>query len=107
MDRRGRPARSTRPREDFARAVVSTLAEARRDVGLTRMQLAELSGVSGHTIAKIEQAAVTDPGFAVVAAIARALGLSLDDLARRASSALPKDGRVSGSSGHTVDRIAE
>jgi hypothetical protein len=38
-----------------------------------------------HTIAKIEQAAVTDPGFMVVAALADAMGLSLDVLHRRAA----------------------
>ena len=64
------------------------LREAREDAGLTRRRLSELSGVSGHTIAKIEQAAVTDPGFAVVAAIAGALELPLDDLLRRATQRL-------------------
>src|SRR5690242_17867178 len=88
----GRPTRQTRSREDLARAVVLTLAQARRDAGLTRRRLSELSGVSGHTIAKIEQAAVTDPGFAVVAAIARALELSLDDLLRLATASLETNG---------------
>ena len=75
--------------------MVLTLAQARRDSGLTRRRLSELSGVSEHTIAKIEQAAVTDPGFAVVAAIARALDLSLDDLVRLANGSLEAIG-VSG-----------
>lgn len=88
MRQRGRPARQTRAREDLAHAVVLTLAEARREAGITRRRLAELSGVSVHTIAKIEQAAVTDPGFMVVAALADELGLSLDALRRRATAAL-------------------
>lgn len=67
-----------------------SLAEARRDAGMTRRRLSELSGVSGHTIAKIEQAAVTDPSFTVVAAIASALELPLDDLLQRASSVVGK-----------------
>jgi transcriptional regulator with XRE-family HTH domain len=88
MQQRGRPTRQTRPREDLARAVVLTLADARREAGLTRRRLGELSGVSAHTIAKIEQAAVTDPGFMVVAALAGALGLPLDLLHRRATDTL-------------------
>lgn len=85
MHQRGRPSRGTRSREELARSVVATLRQVRDEAGLTRKQLAESSGVSGHTIAKIEQAAVTDPGFAVVAAIAGALALPLDELVRRAS----------------------
>lgn len=88
MQQRGRPTRQARSREDEARAVVLTLAKARRESGLTRRRLAELSGVSTHTIAKIEQAAVTDPGFMVVAALAGVLELSLDVLYRRATEAL-------------------
>lgn len=67
--------------------MVRSLAGARQDAGLTRRRLAELSGVSVHTIAKIEQSAVTDPGFMVVAALAGARGVSLDVLYRRAADA--------------------
>lgn len=84
MQQRGRPTRRLRSREELARAIVVSLAQARRESGLTRLRLAEMSGVSGHTIAKIEQGAVTDPGFAVVAALAGALELSLDELLLRA-----------------------
>ncbi|MBZ2198506.1 helix-turn-helix domain-containing protein [Occultella gossypii] len=84
MQHPGRPTREARSREELARSVVARLREARESAGMTRRRLSELSGVSGHTIAKIEQAAVTDPGFAVVAAIAGALELPLDDLLRRA-----------------------
>lgn len=105
MQQRGRPTRGARSREDLARAVVVTLRQARDEAGLTRKRLSELSGVSGHTIAKIEQAAVTDPGFAVVAAIARALELPLDDLVRRASGAPAGDGRVSSTVAGPAERI--
>ena len=84
---RGRPTRGTRSRENLARALVRTLAQSRQDAGLTRRRLAQLSGVSVHTIAKIEQSAVTDPGFMVVAALAGELGVSLDLLYRRATDA--------------------
>lgn len=105
MQQRGRPTRGARSREDLARSVVATLRQARDDAGLTRERLSELSGVSGHTIAKIEQASVTDPGFAVVAAIAGALELSLDDLLSRASDAVKGGGRGSSSVGGSADRI--
>lgn len=68
--------------------MVTVLARARQEAGLTRAALAEASGVSFHTIAKIEQTAVTDPGFTVVATLANTLDLSLDELARRARSEL-------------------
>ena len=105
MQQRGRPTRGARSREHLARAVVVALRRARDDAGLTRKRLSELSGVSGHTIAKIEQAAVTDPGFAVVASIARALELSLDELVRRASGAQGGSGRVSSPAASSADRI--
>lgn len=85
--------------------MVATLRRARRDAGLTRRRLSELSGVSGHRIAKIEQAAVIDPDLAVVAAIAEALELPLDDLLRRAGGASGNCGRVSTSANGSNDRI--
>jgi transcriptional regulator with XRE-family HTH domain len=106
MQQRGRPTRESRSREELARSVVTTLREARENAGLTRRRLSELSGVSVHTVAKIEQAAVTDPGFSVVAAIAGALELPLDDLLRRARGASGNGGRVSASTAGSADRIS-
>lgn len=103
----GRPTRQVRSREDLARAVVLTLARARRDAGLSRRRLSELSGVSGHTIAKIEQTAVTDPGFTVVAVIARALGLSLDDLLRLADASIETNGVSRQHQSASADRITK
>lgn len=105
MKKPGRPNRDTRSREELARSVVATLRQARHEAGLTRQRLSELSGVSGHTIAKIEQAAVTDPGFAVVAAIAGALELQLDDLLRLASATPVARGRVNPLVTGPTDRI--
>ncbi|MCP9271235.1 helix-turn-helix domain-containing protein [Mycolicibacterium arenosum] len=102
MQQRGRPARATRSREELARALVRTLGVARQEAGLTRPRLAELSGVSVHTIAKIEQSAVTDPGFTVVAALAGVLGISLDLLHRRA-----KDSASSAGVSRSTDFTAE
>ena len=107
MARPGRPARGSRAREDLARCVVAALRDARRSAGVTQLRLAEMSGVSGHTLAKIEQAVVTDPGFAVVAALAGALGLSLDDLLRQANDMMRKDGRVPLVRSGQADRIKE
>lgn len=81
------------------------MRQARDDAGMTRKRLSELSGVSRHTIAKIEQAAVTDPGFAVVAAIAGALELPLDELVRRASGVQGAAGRGSPTVAGPGDRI--
>lgn len=103
----GRPTRQARSREDLARSVVLTLAQARRDTGLTRRRLSELSGVSEHTIAKIEQAAVTDPGFAVVAVIARELELSLDDLLHLARGSLEENGVSGPRKRGSADRITQ
>ncbi|NTW39686.1 MAG: helix-turn-helix transcriptional regulator [Cellulomonadaceae bacterium] len=64
------------------------LAQARRESGVTRDALAATSGVSTHTIAKIEQAAVTDPGFTLVATLAEALEVPLDQLIERARDTL-------------------
>src|SRR4051812_15431727 len=92
MPEPGRPSRAVRPREDLARAVVAVLAQTRRDARLSRPGLAAKSGVSLNTIAKIEQVAVTDPGFSVVAAIAAALNLPLDVLVRKARDTLQARG---------------
>ena len=55
-------------------------------VGLTAIAslrgLEELAGVPYPTIARIEQRRVKTPGFYIVAKIAKALGVSLDRLAR-------------------------
>jgi transcriptional regulator with XRE-family HTH domain len=77
-----------RSREELARAVVTVLAQVRREAGVTRQQLSARSGVSSHTIAKIEQVVVTDPGFTVVATLADALDLPLERLLRLARDTL-------------------
>lgn len=59
---------------------MQVLFQARRDAGLSRRALADRSDVSVNTIIKIERAHTTDPGFTVVARLARSLGIDLDDL---------------------------
>lgn len=84
MSSPGRPRRTVRPREHLGRAVTVVLRQTRRERGLTRAELARRAQVSEQTLAKIEQGHSTDPGFTVVAAVATALGLRLDDLVQRA-----------------------
>lgn len=84
----GRPSRAVRRREALARAVVQTLAQARLEAGVSRAQLATRCDVSVHTLAKIEQLSVTDPGFTLVATIAEALDLPLDQLLSKARDTL-------------------
>ncbi|MFZ3395618.1 helix-turn-helix domain-containing protein [Rhodococcus sp. 7Tela_A2] len=56
------------------------LREARRD--RTLADVAASAGISPETLRKIETGRLATPGFVTVAALARALALPLDDLAR-------------------------
>ncbi|RNI17971.1 DUF488 family protein [Flexivirga caeni] len=51
---------------------------------MTRSVLAERSGLSGNTLMKVEQGHTRDPGVLKVAAICRALSVSIDALVRDA-----------------------
>lgn len=65
------------------------LKEYRERAGLTQAQLAERAGVPRGTVSNMETSR-TVPSWLAVVAVARALGLSLDELAkpsRRAKSA--------------------
>jgi len=56
------------------------LREARRD--RTLADVAAAAGISPETLRKIETGRLATPGFVTVAAVARVLGLPLDDLAQ-------------------------
>lgn len=56
------------------------LRAAREAAGLSQEQLEARSGVEQTTISKIERGASLRPSFAIVAALAAALGCSLDSL---------------------------
>lgn len=56
------------------------LRAAREAAGLSQEQLESRSGVEQTTISKIERGASLRPSFAIVAALAAALGCSLDSL---------------------------
>lgn len=60
------------------------LAAAREQRGISGGELSRQSGVSLDAIRSVESGRVASPGFGLVAALARALEVSLDELARRA-----------------------
>ena len=61
------------------------LRRLREEAGLTREQLADLSGVTASSIAAYETRGV-DPSFTKARRIVRALGCSLDDLVNEGST---------------------
>ena len=58
------------------------LRKERQAHGLSLRDLEKLAGVPFPTIVRIERRRVKTPGFYIVAKIAKALGLSLDSLAK-------------------------
>lgn len=54
---------------------------AREAAGLTQLELAERLGWTKQALYAIESGQIRDPGVSRVAAIARALGVSVDELA--------------------------
>lgn len=58
------------------------IRELRNKKGLSQEKLARLAGVSYNTIVKIESGDSKNPTFQTMTGISRALGISLDDLAK-------------------------
>ena len=56
------------------------IAAARKKAGLTQDELSDKAGLSYSTLAKIEQGGIKAPSVFTIASIARALGITLDDL---------------------------
>jgi transcriptional regulator with XRE-family HTH domain len=76
------------------------LKELRRAAGMSQQSLAVAAGVSVSLVSQIEQKSRSDPRISTTAALARALGVTLDDLTAQAS--LPETetgGRSDGRSG--------
>jgi transcriptional regulator with XRE-family HTH domain len=67
------------------------LREARG--GRSMAEVAAASGVPVETLRKIETGRIATPAFFTVAALAAALGLSLEHIARQCSSGRPDAGR--------------
>ncbi|MER7758015.1 helix-turn-helix transcriptional regulator [Kitasatospora sp. NPDC097643] len=66
------------------------LREARGERSM--VEVAAVAGVSAETLRKIETGRAPTPSFFTIAALAFALGLSLDELA--SACALPEDGEA-------------
>jgi FMN phosphatase YigB (HAD superfamily)/DNA-binding XRE family transcriptional regulator len=56
------------------------LQEARRGAGMTQQALCQHANISYSTLAKIERGAIKSPSIFTIQSIARALGVSLDEL---------------------------
>ena len=59
------------------------IRELRIKKGLSQEKLARIADVSYNTIVKIESGESKNPTFKTMAGIAKALGVSLDDLAKK------------------------
>ena len=66
----------------MAKNVGEALREAREQAGLSLRDLSRLSGMSSGYLSQIETGARKDPGFKTVLRLAKAVGASMDDLAR-------------------------
>ena len=78
-------------------AVGLPAARARRAVGLRREDLSDLAGISVDYLVRLEQGRAERPSAQVIAALARALQLTLDErdhLYRLAGLAPPSDGMI-------------
>ncbi|WP_223399967.1 DUF488 family protein, N3 subclade [Nocardioides rotundus] len=68
------------------------LIERRRAAGITRSTLASRAGLSTNTLMKVEQGQTQDPGVLKVAALCRALSVSIDELVHDAEhNQLPRE----------------
>jgi len=59
------------------------LREARREAGLSTRDVERITGMSTAAISQIENGHRRDPGFSTVLTLARALGITMEDLALR------------------------
>jgi transcriptional regulator with XRE-family HTH domain len=69
------------------------LRELRTAAGLTQQELAVKAGLSMSAVAHLEGGRIPDPRLSTLKALARALGVSLDDLARDEGEEPPKKTR--------------
>ncbi len=61
---------------------MKNLAKIRKEKGWSQEKLAVESGISYNTIIKIERGGIKNPKIETVIKMAKALGISLDDLMR-------------------------
>lgn len=60
--------------------IAKNIKKYRKKLGISQDKLSKLANVTLHTLTKIESGATSDPRIETVNRIARALGVSLDDL---------------------------
>jgi transcriptional regulator with XRE-family HTH domain len=80
MVRVGRPSRAAFEGPALGRVIAARRAAA----GMTRAALAAKAGLSANTLMKVEQGQTNDPGVFKVAAVCRALSVTVDELVRSA-----------------------
>ncbi|MGZ3116820.1 DUF488 family protein, N3 subclade [Streptomyces sp. H62] len=68
------------PPHDHAHALAQRVRTLREDRGWTRERLAKEAGIAVGTLGRLENDGAIQPGFFTVGAVAKALGVSLDDL---------------------------
>lgn len=88
-------------------ALGATIADQRRGVGLTRQRLALAADVSPHTLMKIEQGYVAQPGIFTVTQLAAVLRVPLDELVTMARARIdipPQIGSL-GYEGRTLQQL--
>lgn len=103
----GRPSRDSFGVTGLGQALI----DRRRLAGISRASLAARAGLSNNTLMKVEQGHTRDPGVLKVAALCRALSVSIDELVQDAEgNPLPREitamthGIVSvGYEGRTID----
>lgn len=76
----GRPSKESLGGAGLGQVVL----DRRRAAGMTRALLASRAGWSSNTLMKVEQGQTRDPGVLKVAALCRALSVSIDDLVQAA-----------------------
>ncbi|MFC8124809.1 DUF488 family protein [Streptomyces sp. NPDC057302] len=75
------PRHAANPSEHaHAQVLAQRVRSLREDRGWSRERLAKEAGISASALARLESAGAIQPGFFTVGALAKALGLSLDEL---------------------------
>ena len=69
--------------------IARRLKELREDAGMSQQSLAVSAGLSVSLVSQIERGSRVDPRMSTLAALATALGVSLDELVGRVGSAPP------------------
>ncbi|WP_127355949.1 DUF488 family protein, N3 subclade [Actinacidiphila soli] len=102
----GRPSTDLLQHQYGAR-LAARLRSLREQEGLSRAQLAEATGVSVRTLERIETATTAAPGLFTVAALADALGVSLDELVAHAQSGSAPGIVSAGYEGRSIDQFVQ